>query len=74
MKYAVEKGSGVMVYIPISIQLQVVKSWWGGGAAEETQKRHTACDLINLFLFFENKENGLKRRTGRRTEYKEENQ
>jgi hypothetical protein len=58
MKYAVEMGSDVMLYIPSFIET--------GSGIQELIHRYTeiqtACDIISLLLFFEYKEGRLKMR------------
>jgi hypothetical protein len=55
MKYAVEMGSGVMIYIPSFIKIdsgiQKLKR-------EDTQTHRQHGDLMSLFLFFQRKESG----------------
>jgi hypothetical protein len=50
MKYAVEMGSGAMIYIPsfIKIGSGIQKLMRGGGS--QTHRQHG--DLISLLLFF----------------------
>jgi hypothetical protein len=58
MKYAVEMGLGVMIYLPSSIK-------FGSGiqksVGEGTKTHRQQGDLISLLLFAENKESRLKR-------------
>jgi hypothetical protein len=50
MKYAVEMGSGVMMYIPSIInKCSLIQNLIGG-----IHRQH--CDGINVLLFFQNKE------------------
>jgi hypothetical protein len=57
MKYAVEMGSGAMIYISSFIKI-------GSGIqklmGDDTQKHRQQGDLISLHLFFRNKESRLK--------------
>jgi hypothetical protein len=55
MKYAVWMGSAAMIYILsfINIGSGIQKLMWGG---------HSMVDLINLLLFFENKESWIRKR------------
>jgi hypothetical protein len=57
MKYAVEMGSGAMIYIPSFINL-------GPGIhkliEEDTQKHRQKGDLISPLLIFQNKGSGRK--------------
>jgi hypothetical protein len=58
MKYAVEMGSGAMIYI-----LSFIKT--GSGIQKLIRRIHREThiqhgDLISLLLFFQNKESGLK--------------
>jgi hypothetical protein len=59
MKYAVEMGSGVMIYRPtfIKIDLGIQKLRWGAGDSQAHRQRG---DLTSLLLFFQNKESRLK--------------
>jgi hypothetical protein len=56
MKYALEMGSGSMIYIPsfIKIYTSVQKLLWG----IHIQAHRQQSDLISPFLFFLNKERG----------------
>jgi hypothetical protein len=56
MKYAVEMGSGAVIYTPSLIKMcsGVHKLIWGF-----TERQHG--DLVSLFLFFKNKESRLKK-------------
>jgi hypothetical protein len=56
MKYAVEMGSGAMIYIPSFIKTcsGIQKLIW---ADTQTHRQHG--DYIRLFLFLKNKENRL---------------
>jgi hypothetical protein len=57
MKYAVEVGACVVIYIPSFMKI-------GSGIQKLTRGIHrhtqTECDLRSLVLFFENKESRLK--------------
>jgi hypothetical protein len=57
MKYAVEMGSGVMIYIPSFIKI-------GSGIHKlirgDTQTHRQHGDLLSLLLFFQNTESRLK--------------
>jgi hypothetical protein len=57
MKYAVEMGSGAMIYIPgfMKIGSGIQKLIWG-----DTQTHRQQGDLISLILYFQNKESMLK--------------
>jgi hypothetical protein len=57
MKYAVEMGSGTMVYIPSFIKSRsgIQKLIRG-----DTQTHRQQGDLISLLLFLQNKESRLK--------------
>jgi hypothetical protein len=58
MRYAVEMGSGAMIYIPSSIKTgSGIQKFIGGGGRSTDQHE----DLISLLLFFQYKENWLKR-------------
>jgi hypothetical protein len=55
MKYAVETGSGAMVYIPSFIKIcSGIQNLIGAGI----HRQHG--DLISLLLFFQNEENRLE--------------
>jgi hypothetical protein len=54
MKYAVEMGSGAMIYIPSFIKIGSGTQQLIGGI----HRQHG--DIISLFLFFQNKESSLK--------------
>jgi hypothetical protein len=62
MKYAVEAGSGVMIYIPSFIKIgSGIQKLIGG----DTQRQHG--DRISLLqFFFRNMQSGLKTHLGRR--------
>jgi hypothetical protein len=53
MKYAVEMGSGAMIYIPSFIKI-------GGRGFTDKQAHRQHGDRINLLLFLQNKESRLK--------------
>jgi hypothetical protein len=54
MKYTIEMGSGATIYIPSFIKIDSgIQKLIGGTHRQQ-------CDLINLHLFFKNKESGLK--------------
>jgi hypothetical protein len=56
MKCIVELGSGIMVYLPVSIKIgSAIQEVYGGSDAQTQRKRG---DLISLLLIF--KENRLK--------------
>jgi hypothetical protein len=58
MKYAVEMGSGAMIYIPSFIKTgSAIHNLIGGYTDTQTQ---TFGDRISLLLFCQNKENRLK--------------
>jgi hypothetical protein len=57
MKYAVEMGSGVMMYIPSFVQIGSGLQTFVKG---ETQTHRQHGDFISLLLFFENKGSRLK--------------
>jgi hypothetical protein len=58
VKYAIEMGSGVMIYIPSFIKIgSGIRKLMGGGG---TQIHIQHGDLIILLLFFQNKESRLK--------------
>jgi hypothetical protein len=54
MKYAIEVGSGVMIYIPSFIKIGPAIQKLIGGAHRQYG------DRISLLLFFQNKESRLK--------------
>jgi hypothetical protein len=58
--YAVEMGSGAVIYIPSFIRT-------GSGIqnliGEDTQTHRHHGDLISVLLFFQNKESNLKKRS-----------
>jgi hypothetical protein len=57
MKYAIEMGSGAMIYIRIFIKIGLgIRKFMGRGFMH----RHTG-DLANLLLFFQNKGSRPKR-------------
>jgi hypothetical protein len=59
VEYAVEMGSGAMIYIPSFIRAgSGIEKLMGGG--ENTRIRRPQGDLLSLFYFFFNKESGLK--------------
>jgi hypothetical protein len=58
MKYAVEMGSGAMIYIPSFIKIGSGIQKLMGGIHIQTHRQQG--DLINLLLFFRNKESRLK--------------
>jgi hypothetical protein len=51
MKYAIEMGSGSMIYVPSFMKI-------GGFTDTHTHRQHG--DLISLLLFFHNKKSMLK--------------
>jgi hypothetical protein len=53
LKYAVEMGSGAVIYIPSFIKICIAIQNLDGGI-------HRHDDRISLLLFFQNKESGLK--------------
>jgi hypothetical protein len=57
MKYAVEMGSGAMIYIPSFLEIGSGIQKWIEGV---TQTHRQQGDLISLLLFFQNKESKLK--------------
>jgi hypothetical protein len=61
MKYAVEMGSGAMIYVPsfITIGSGIRKLMGEGGG--HTQPHKQDGDRTSLLLFFENKESKLKK-------------
>jgi hypothetical protein len=64
MKYAIEMGSGVMIYIPGFIKIgSAIQKLIVGGYTDT--HRYTVTqqqgDLISLLLYFQKKENRLKR-------------
>jgi hypothetical protein len=57
MKYAVEMGSGAMIYIPSFIK---IGSGFQKLTERDTQTQRQLGDLIGLLFFLQNKESGLK--------------
>jgi hypothetical protein len=58
MKYAVEMGSGAMIYIPNFIKIgSAIQKFIRG----ETQTHRQHGDLISLLLFFQNMKSRLNR-------------
>jgi hypothetical protein len=55
MKYAVEMGSGAMIYIP-----SFIKICSGTQKLIGADSRTQHCDRVSLFLFSEGNKNGLK--------------
>jgi hypothetical protein len=61
MKYAVEMGSGAMIYVPSFIKIDSgIQKLLGGDTHTETQTRRQHRDPISLLLFFQNNKNRLK--------------
>jgi hypothetical protein len=57
MKYAVEMGSGTMIYIPSFINIgSDIQKLIGG----DSQAQRQYGDLISLLLFFQTMERGVK--------------
>jgi hypothetical protein len=59
MKFAVEMGSGAMIYIPSFINIGSGIGKLMGGFTD-TQTSRQQGDRISLFLFFQNKESRLR--------------
>jgi hypothetical protein len=59
MKYAVEMGSGAMMYTPSLIKIGLCIQKLIGGIHRGTQTDRQRGDLISLLSFFQNKESRL---------------
>jgi hypothetical protein len=66
MKYGVEMGSGVMIYIPSFVKIGSGILKLTGGGDSQTNGQHG--DLVSLLLFFQNKGSRLKIRDLLKTE------
>jgi hypothetical protein len=59
VNYAIEMNSGAIIYVPSFIKIgSGIQKLIGGGI--HIQKHRRQSDLINLLLFFQNKESRLK--------------
>jgi hypothetical protein len=60
MKYAIEMGSGAIIYIPSFIEIgsAIQKLSGGGGGNSQTHRQHD--NRISILIFFQNKESRLK--------------
>jgi hypothetical protein len=56
MKYAVEMGSSVLIYIPSFRHSKVDR----GGGDSETHRQNGNLISVLLYIFFQNKERSLK--------------
>jgi hypothetical protein len=60
MKYAVEMGTGAMIYIPSFIKIDSAIQKLIGGIHRYTDTHRQYGDRLRLFLRFQNKESRLK--------------